>query len=54
LGEPIGATLLGILIFGESEIPNALQLLGFATILIGIALVIADLASKRREVVPIP
>jgi drug/metabolite transporter (DMT)-like permease len=54
LGEPIGATILGILIFGESEIPNALQLLGFATILVGIALVIADLASKRREIVPIP
>jgi drug/metabolite transporter (DMT)-like permease len=54
LGEPIGATILGILVFGESQIPNALQLLGFATILIGIALVLADLAIKRKEVMPIP
>ena len=54
LGEPIGATLLGILVFGESEIPNALQLLGFATILIGIAFVIWDMSKKEQEVVPIP
>ena len=54
LGEPIGATILGILVFGESQIPNAIQLLGFATILIGIALVLADLAIKRKDVMPIP
>jgi len=51
LGEPIGATILGILIFGDSEIPNAIQLLGFATILIGIALVILDLTKRNRAAV---
>lgn len=48
LGEPIGATLLAAVFLGE--IPAPLTFLGFGIILAGIALVLADIASKERSV----
>ncbi|MFW9944041.1 MAG: DMT family transporter, partial [Candidatus Sifarchaeia archaeon] len=48
LGEPIGATLLAAVFLGE--IPAPLTFLGFGIILVGIALVLADIASKERSV----
>ncbi|MHA2070996.1 MAG: DMT family transporter [Candidatus Thorarchaeota archaeon] len=47
LGEPIGATLLAAVFL--SEIPTELTLIGFGVILLGIALVLADIASKERS-----
>ncbi|MHA2140945.1 MAG: DMT family transporter [Candidatus Thorarchaeota archaeon] len=47
LGEPIGATLLAAVFLGE--IPSELTLIGFGVILLGIALVLADIASKERS-----
>ncbi|MHA2066778.1 MAG: hypothetical protein ACXABY_20600, partial [Candidatus Thorarchaeota archaeon] len=44
---PIGATLLAAAFLGE--IPTELTLIGFGVILIGIALVLADIASKQRN-----
>jgi drug/metabolite transporter (DMT)-like permease len=49
LGEPIGATLLAIAFFGASEIPRPLAFGGFSIILIGIALVLADIARQERK-----
>ena len=46
LGEPIGATLLAALIF--SAFPGWLEILGFAIILIGVGLVLADIATRER------
>ncbi len=47
LGEPIGATLLALVFLGE--IPTMMTLIGFAVILVGIALVLADMASRERS-----
>jgi drug/metabolite transporter (DMT)-like permease len=47
LGEPIGATLLAVIFLGE--IPTALTMIGFGVILLGIALVLVDIASKERS-----
>ncbi|MHA2603389.1 MAG: EamA family transporter, partial [Candidatus Thorarchaeota archaeon SMTZ1-83] len=47
LGEPIGATLLAMAFLGE--VPAPLTLLGFGVILVGIALVLQDIASKERS-----
>jgi drug/metabolite transporter (DMT)-like permease len=47
LGEPIGATLLAAAFL--SEIPSELTLIGFGVILLGIALILADVASKERS-----
>ena len=46
LGEPIGATLLAAIFLGE--IPNPLTLVGFGIIMIGITLVLADIAASER------
>ncbi|MGY5859031.1 MAG: DMT family transporter [Candidatus Thorarchaeota archaeon] len=46
LGEPIGATLLGALIF--MVYPTPLVWVGFVIILIGVAIVLADIVSKER------
>ncbi|MHA1577394.1 MAG: EamA family transporter, partial [Candidatus Thorarchaeota archaeon] len=46
LGEPIGATILAAIFLGE--IPNVISILGFAIIMIGISLVLLDMASKRN------
>jgi drug/metabolite transporter (DMT)-like permease len=54
LGEPIGATILGILIFGNEQIPTVIQLIGFVTILVGIAFVLSDLVNRKQELPPIP
>ena len=47
LGEPIGATLLGALIL--MEYPAPLVWVGFFIILLGVAVVLADIAGKGRE-----
>jgi drug/metabolite transporter (DMT)-like permease len=47
LGEPIGATLLAVAFLGE--IPTVLTMIGFGVILLGIALVLVDIASKERS-----
>lgn len=47
LGEPIGATVLAAIFLGE--IPAELTLIGFGVILIGIALVLADIVSFERN-----
>ncbi|UCH04497.1 MAG: EamA family transporter [Candidatus Thorarchaeota archaeon] len=47
LGEPIGATLLAAVFL--QEVPVPLTFLGFGVILVGIALVLADIASKERS-----
>ncbi|MHA2425205.1 MAG: DMT family transporter [Candidatus Thorarchaeota archaeon] len=46
LGEPIGATLLAIIFLGE--IPHPLTLVGFGIIMLGIVLVLADIAATER------
>jgi len=46
LGEPIGAAILAALIF--FQIPGPITIIGFVVILIGIALVLADIASRER------
>jgi len=46
LGEPIGAALLAALIF--IEIPGSTTIIGFIVILVGVALVLADIVSKER------
>lgn len=46
LGEPIGATLLAVVFLGE--VPPPLTLVGFAVILIGILLVLVDVAATER------
>ena len=46
LGEPIGATLLGALIF--MAYPTPLVLVGFFIILLGVAIVLGDIVSKER------
>jgi len=46
LGEPIGATLLGALIF--MVYPTPLVWVGFFIILFGVAIVLADIVSKER------
>jgi drug/metabolite transporter (DMT)-like permease len=46
LGEPIGATILAAIFLGE--IPTLLTLIGFGIILVGIALVLVDLAMNQR------
>ena len=47
LGEPIGAALLAAIIF--SQIPGLTTLIGFIVILSGIALVLADIAVRKRR-----
>ncbi|MGQ4910891.1 MAG: DMT family transporter [Candidatus Thorarchaeota archaeon] len=47
LGEPIGATLLAFLVF--AEIPGWLELAGFLVILLGVGLVLADIAARERS-----
>jgi drug/metabolite transporter (DMT)-like permease len=47
LGEPIGATLLAALIFGE--FPGWIELLGFSVILFGVGMVLADIATRERN-----
>lgn len=47
LGEPIGAALLAALIFGE--FPGGIELVGFCVILIGVAMVLADIAARERS-----
>ena len=46
LGEPIGATLLGALIF--MMYPTPLVWVGFFIILLGVSIVLADIVSKER------
>jgi drug/metabolite transporter (DMT)-like permease len=46
LGEPIGATLLAMIFLGE--IPHPLTFVGFAIIMLGITLVLADIAATER------
>ena len=46
LGEPIGAALLAALIF--AQIPGPTTIIGFVVILVGIALVLADIAARER------
>ena len=46
LGEPIGATLLASIFLGE--IPNPLTFIGFGIIMLGITLVLADIAASER------
>ena len=46
LGEPIGATLLASIFLGE--IPNPLTFIGFGIIMLGITLVLADIAANER------
>ncbi|MFX1484263.1 MAG: DMT family transporter [Promethearchaeota archaeon] len=47
LGEPVGAALLAILVF--SEFPSPTTVVGFFVILIGVAMVLADIAAKERS-----
>jgi drug/metabolite transporter (DMT)-like permease len=47
LGEPIGATLLGALIF--MAYPAPLVWVGFFVILLGVAIVLGDIVSKERK-----
>jgi drug/metabolite transporter (DMT)-like permease len=47
LGEPIGATILAALLLGRVIEPA--ELIGFTVILFGVALVLADIASKERS-----
>ena len=46
LGEPVGATILAAVILGRIIEPT--ELIGFSVILIGVAVVLADIASKER------
>jgi drug/metabolite transporter (DMT)-like permease len=46
LGEPIGAAILAALIF--SEVLELTAIVGFFVILFGIALVLADIATRER------
>ena len=46
LGEPICATLLASIFLGE--IPNPLTFIGFGIIMLGITLVLADIAANER------
>ncbi|MBY8997644.1 MAG: DMT family transporter [Candidatus Thorarchaeota archaeon] len=47
LGEPIGATILAALIF--FELPGPTTIIGFIVILIGVAMVLADIVTKERS-----
>jgi len=47
LGEPIGAAILAAIIF--TEIPGSIIVIGFIVILIGVAIVLADVAAKARS-----
>ncbi len=47
LGEPIGAAFLAAIIF--IEIPGPTTIIGFIVILIGVAMVLADIAAKERS-----
>ncbi len=47
LGEPVGAGLLAVVVF--SEFLGPAELLGFCVILVGVAIVLADIASKERQ-----
>jgi len=47
LGEPIGATLLAALIF--YQFPTSITLIGFVVILLGVAVVLSDIAIKGRS-----
>lgn len=47
LGEPIGAAILAAIIF--IEIPGSAIVIGFIVILIGVAIVLADVAAKERS-----
>ncbi|MGY5859660.1 MAG: DMT family transporter [Candidatus Thorarchaeota archaeon] len=47
LGEPIGAALLAALIF--TQIPGPTTIIGFCVILIGIAMVLVDIAARERN-----
>ncbi len=47
LGEPIGAAILAAIIF--IEIPGSTIVIGFIVILIGVAIVLADIAAKERS-----
>ncbi|MBD3406703.1 MAG: EamA family transporter [Candidatus Lokiarchaeota archaeon] len=46
LGEPIGATILAAVFLGE--IPSTVTFIGFGIILLGIALVLVDIAARTR------
>ncbi len=48
LGEPVGATLLAVVFLGE--IPSPSTLVGFVIIMLGIGLVMLDLARRERDV----
>lgn len=47
LGEPIGAAIMAAFIF--SEIPGLTTVIGFIVILIGVAMVLADIVAKERS-----
>jgi len=47
LGEPVGAALLAAIIF--VQIPGPTTIIGFLVILIGVTLVLADIAAKERS-----
>ncbi len=52
LGEPIGATILAILIFGPTQIPTVVGILGFVVVLLGITIVL--FTTKGEHSTPIP
>jgi drug/metabolite transporter (DMT)-like permease len=47
LGEPIGATILAAIFL--NEFPNFITIIGFSVILLGISLVLVDLAYTERK-----
>ncbi|MHA2024438.1 MAG: DMT family transporter [Candidatus Thorarchaeota archaeon] len=47
LGEPIGAAIMAALIF--VEFPKPIAIIGFIVILIGVAIVLADIIAKERS-----
>ena len=47
LGEPVGATILAALLLGR--IIEPIELIGFTVVLLGVALVLADIAAKERS-----
>lgn len=47
LGEPIGAAIMAAFIF--SEIPGLTTVIGFIVILVGVAMVLADIVAKERS-----
>ncbi len=47
LGEPIGATILAVIVYGATQIPTVMGLFGFGVILLGIIIVLV--ATNRQD-----